>query len=177
MRTVVIAAGWLWGLAALPQVTDATTSFGWFLLGVPSGLLIGLVWVVYSCAVPGVFRAPRVRWLWAAVPVIGLGSLLLTFTHRDLAVRVWLCETELRQHAEAARQNPDAPRASSQRVGLFEVSSVNADDKQVFIHTASDFMDSAGIVYRPEGSPSPEGWRHRYEHLYGPWWWFWKGSD
>jgi hypothetical protein len=33
MRYVVIGAGWLWGFATLPQVTDAATSFGWGFVG------------------------------------------------------------------------------------------------------------------------------------------------
>jgi hypothetical protein len=169
MRYVVIAAGWLWGLAALPQVTDAALDFDWFLLLFWSGLLMGFVWVGYSFAVPGVFRTARVRWLWLSVPAIGFGSLVLSFTHRDLAMRVWLCDSELREYAESVRQNPEAGR-QPRRVGLFEVRSAGADENQVYLHTASGFMHSAGIMYRPDGGP-PEH-RRRSKHLYGPWWWF-----
>lgn len=174
MRYVVIGVGLMWGLAALPEVTDAAVGFGWFILLFFGGGLTGLVWVAYSLAKPDVFRAPRVRWLWLSVPMIGVGGLLMGLTHRDLAMRVWFCDSELREYAERVRQNPDAPRGSPGRVGLFEVRHVSADDKEVFLYTAgAGFMDSAGIVYRPDGE-RPEGGRHRYEHLYGPWWWFWE---
>jgi hypothetical protein len=171
MRYVVIAAGWLWGLAALPVVTDAAVDFGWSLLLSVSGLMIGLVWLAYSTVIPAVFKTPRVRWLWWSVPVIGVGGLLLSMTHRDLAARVWLCESELREYAEAIRQNPQAPR-ESHRVGLVVVRFASADENQVFLYTAHGFMDSAGIVYRPDGNPPEHA--HRHQHLYGPWWWFWE---
>ncbi|MBM3980646.1 MAG: hypothetical protein FJ304_10235 [Planctomycetes bacterium] len=176
MRWAIVGSGWLWGLAALPQVTDAALSFGAFLLLVPSGLLIGFAWFLRTVWLvwPGRTREgvpDRCRpLLWLSVPVIGIGSLLLLTSTCGLAARVRLCETELQRHAEAARQNPDIS-FSSGRVGLFDVRYTSADDKQVKLYTTSaGFMDSAGIVYRPDGNP-PE-YCHQKQHLYGPWWWF-----
>ena len=174
MRYVVIGAGWLWGLAALPQVTDAAVGFFWFTVLLFGGGSTGLVWGVYSFAAPDVFRVPRVRWMWLSVPVIGVSGFLLGLTHRDLALRVWLCNSELREYAEAARQNPEVPQGLHRLVGLFKVGYTSADEKQVMLYTAgAGFMDSAGIVYRPDGQ-RPDHHRCRYEHLYGPWWWFWE---
>jgi hypothetical protein len=84
---------------------------------------------------------------------------------------VRLCDPELRECAESVRQNPEAGR-DSRRVGLFDVKYASADENQVMLYTTgAGFMDSAGIVYRPDGAPPDYC---RYEHLYGPWWWFWQ---
>jgi hypothetical protein len=175
MRYVVIGAGWLWGLAALAQVTDADVEFGAVVMLFMLGGIVAISWVGYSCAVPGVFCAPRVRWLWSSVPAVPVVAVLLCCTHHDLAVRVWLCDSELREYAEPVRRNPDSASYISQNVGLFRVRKTTADEKQVMLHTSDGFMTSSGIVYRPDGTP-PE-YRDRlgscrFEHLYGPWWRF-----
>lgn len=172
MRRLVVLAGWLWGLVALPHLTDAGVDFLWGPTLFFNGGLVGLMWVTYSAAVPGVFRSPRTRWAWMSVPAIGLAGVLLASTHRDLAVRVWLCESTLTEYAESIRRTPDAARRIEyRRVGLFEVQGTTADENEVLLYTAgSGFMDSAGLVYRPDGS-RPQHTR-RVEHLYGPWWWF-----
>jgi hypothetical protein len=172
MRTAVIIAGWLWCLAALPVLSDAGESL-LFLALFLMGMLIGLIWTAYSIAVPAVFRNSRLRWLWLSVPAIGLLGVLLAATHRDLAIRVWLCESQLRDYAESFRRNPNAAQRFDHRwVGLFEVDGVSADGDQVMLYTArSGWLDSAGIVYRPDGAQPSFG---RCEHLFGPWWWFWE---
>jgi hypothetical protein len=45
------------GLFAVPEVTNAGMDFGIDLLLLFGGGVIGLVWSVYSVAVPGVFRS------------------------------------------------------------------------------------------------------------------------
>ena len=58
-------------------------------------------------------------------------------------------------------------------MGLFHVRSATGDEAEARIITASGFIDSFGLAYRP-GSP-PEGADHRrYRHLYGPWYRYWK---
>ncbi len=179
MRSAVIGTGWLWGLAALPLVTNAGMDFGEPFLLILGGGVIGFAWLGYSVAVPGVLRTSRVRWLWLSVPGIGLTSFALCFTHHDLAARVWVCDSELRGYAEAARQNPKGVSRVPRPVGSFHVRETVAYEKQVMLHTASGFLTSSGIAYRPDGA-MPEGARpltFRCEHLYGPWWWFYEMGD
>lgn len=175
MRYIIIAAAWLWGLAALPEVTNAMMSFNWFLGLVPAGVLIEFAWLIYSRVEPGIFRLPYLRLLWLTVPAIAIGMLILGFTHHGFALRVRLYDSELRNYAESVRQNPDPRPREGQRVGSFDVKSVEVDENQVLFHTASGVLRSGGLVYRPDGTP-PEYPHSRgvfnFEYLFGPWWWF-----
>jgi hypothetical protein len=48
---------------------------------------------------------------------------------------------------------------------------VKADEDEVCLYTGG--FDPSGFVYRPDGkSPESVGKARRYEHLFGPWWWF-----
>ncbi len=170
---VIVLSGWIWFLAALPEVTDAAMSILWWMVLLFSGVLIGLAWVVYSCAYYVAFRALFIRWWWLSVPALGFLAIALATTHRDLAVRVWLCDSTMTEYAEEARRDPESVRGVfGRRIGLFNVSHTSADENQVLFFTASAYLDSAGVAYRPNGLP-PE-YVHRSEHLYGPWWWFWE---
>lgn len=176
MRTFVILSAWLWGLVALCGVTDAAVDFGSWIFLFLSAPVIGLLWLGYSAAVPEVFGTPRVRWWWLSVPMIGVGCLGLYWDHHGLAARVWLCESALREHAEWVRQNPEA-KSEQQRIGLFQVRFASADGERIYLHTASAFIDTSGVVYCLDGTPPDSSevgqrWSHAYRHLYGPWWWF-----
>jgi hypothetical protein len=180
MRSAIIGASWLWGLVTLPQVTDAAVDFMTDVMLVLTACAIGLAWLVYSCAAPRVFREPRRRRQWLSVPLLGLVSLTLASTDYDLAARVWLCDSELREYTEAARQGRSSRSGEYRRVGLFQVRSGTADEDQVMLETASGFLTSSGIVYRPDGM-RPESRAYKgscdFEHLYGPWWKFYNMMD
>jgi hypothetical protein len=76
------------------------------------------------------------------------------------------------EKAELARRDPESVRGEFGKwTGLFEVRYVVVGENEVFYHTASAYLDSTGLAYRPDGLP-PD-YVHRSEHLYGPWWWFW----
>ncbi|MDY3561271.1 hypothetical protein R5W23_002546 [Gemmata sp. JC673] len=172
MRYAIIGAGWLWGCAAADQITDASVEFGWQLL-LPAGwVLIGLAWCGYSCARRAVFRAPRVRWLWLSVPAVGAGCWLLDQSGLGLAARTRLCEPTLRDYAEAVRLDRGAPHPGRRVVGLFLVRSTAVDGDRVLLYTTSPSpLESAGLVFCPDGVPTDERAR-QYRHVHGPWWLF-----
>ena len=177
MWSFVIVGGWIWGLIALEGYTDAGVDGATALVLFLGGCLFGFMWVTLSREAPDVFRKPLMRWFWLSVPVIGLGGLCLSCTHGGLALRMQLCESKLRDYAEGFRQHPDtARRIDRHGVGLFWVEGVIADENEVHLYTArSGMMDSAGIVYRPDGkSPESDYGRRQHAHLFGPWWWFWE---
>jgi hypothetical protein len=175
MRYVVIVTGWVWGLFALEWVSSADDDPPIIAALLFYAAVIGLVWLLYSLCVPGVFLTSRVRWLWLSIPIIGLGMLFLGRTDVPLTARVWLCDAELREYAESARRDPQLARAHG-RVGLFRVAGTAADEKQVLLFTGSGFLALTGIAYRPDGAPPEyrDGLRRLgpSRHLYGPWWWF-----
>lgn len=166
----------LWGLWALVELTDVGTDFMSALMLIFFAGVIAVAWICCSAAVifvPGKDRR-RCRLFWFA-PLIGAGALALCSNQNGLKLRVWLCESTLREHAEVYRQNPKlAERQSTKWIGMFEVRAVLAQEDQVAFRTGQGFFCDYGIVYRPDGATLVDhhlslGSRS-YRHLYGPWW-------
>lgn len=170
MRIVIIIAAWLWFLAALPQVTNVAADFGWFLILFPTGLFIGLLWIIYSASRPSVFREKRWRLAWLSVPVLGVGALVLAMTGWGLVTRIWLCDDVLRDYCEEVRQGrvENSPR----RVGLFWVTNSGGSETEAVLTTPGGFLDIHGLAYSPDAPPGTQG--IHYRHLYGPWY---RGTD
>jgi hypothetical protein len=169
-RWGIVACCWLWALAALTQVTNAGWDLGVGLLLFLPGCLLSLCWLEYSALVPAVFRDRRGRYFWLSVPALMLLLLTLEWTNLGLACRVWMCERELRQYAEAVVAGVEEPpqRGQGKWVGLFFVSRTDSyDTKDVNLITGRWFLESYGITYWPDGAPHGSG--DEYQHLYGPW--------
>lgn len=170
MRRVIVLSGWIWFLLALPQVTNAAVGLMWFLVLFPSGITIAVSWIADSVARPAMLKTSVTRLSWLSVPALGVLALGLSFTHRDLALRVRVSDSVLSEAAENAKQQSVEDRHSgSRRIGVFVVDHIMVDEEQVYFYTASGFLDSYGIAYCPEGKPT---FCSSSEHLYGPWWWF-----
>jgi hypothetical protein len=170
MRYVIIAAGWVWMLLALPQVTNADVDLGWFMCLLFTGPVIGLAWVGYSAVFPGVLRTSRLRWAWWSVPAAGVFPVVLSATGFGLVARVWLCEAELREFANAVREGRAEVRTGDppRRVGLFWVYDASGTVDTAYLITARGFIDRYGLAYRPGLAPTDDS-RHDYRHLFGPW--------
>jgi hypothetical protein len=158
MRMLVMAGACVWGFSQL-----------FLVLG---GGAIALTWIGVSIAKPQVFNTPRVRWCWWAVPAIGLLAAVLAVTNVGLTIRVWLSDAELREFAEAVIADHDHRKTTPRRVGLLVVRSAGVEGRQVYLQTASGFLDVAGVVYCPDGDVPLYADRH--SQLFGPWWWFWE---
>jgi hypothetical protein len=172
---LIVLCGWGWAAAALPSSTNA----GWYILELlalsASFTVVGIGWCWISFTSPSIFSTKRLRWVWTAVPVLWIVVISLGSTDYGLAIRVWLCEDELRAFAESARTDWErngvkAPPDS--QVGLFHVQRTFGYGSEVNMITTRGLlpMKSFGITYCPgPGGAQVVG---RYRHLYGPWYTF-----
>ena len=163
----LVAWGWLWSLAALEPATNAGWSLLWQLLLYPSGFLVGILWIQRSPFHPDVPPSWRAVGVWVLVPTALIAVLVLSATNYGLALRVRLCEDELRTFAESARdEDVGAHGPHGCRVGAFYVHRTYGFGPEVRMITALGMNDRYGIMYWPGDTP-PTGCE--YLHLYGPW--------
>jgi hypothetical protein len=163
-RAIVLAFGWGWSVAAFFPSTNATWSFEWQLVLLPTGLLIAPCWIAWRD-----FTSWRFTFAWASVPLLAACVVALSVTHLGLIVRIRLCEDELRAFAEAARAGKEGTGANGPhdcRVGLFHIERTSGFGTDVSMVTARTFGDSWGITYWPEKPPEQGTSR---VHLFGPW--------
>ncbi len=138
-----------------------------------SALLLGIVWSIQS--LHAYFRRrqrPRPNRVWWCAPAVFVLGFALGTTHLDLAVRVWLCETELQDFAAARTEARSAQAGMPQWVGLFRVEGVFIIDSDTHFRTGFGFFSDYGIAYRPHGGPGEVFSLNRvvrYVHLFGSW--------
>lgn len=171
----VIAAAWMWlALAVLARSGGGLNGFvilGLLMLWLP----IGSVWIMLTCVRPNEFRSrivssPRRLCCWLSVlgtPLLALGLIFMTW---PVAVRIWLCESTLKAHAERVltEPHPEIHRGDpSYRVGLFWV-------QHSYRSSLGNGSVAIGdIIYAPNGVAYEPG---GLSHLYGPWYEF-EGDD
>jgi hypothetical protein len=168
----IIAAAWLWFLAALPFFTDAACDFFvFFVLGF-AGVLIGISWLTLTSALPRLRRPPTLWW-WLSVPMVGILACVLLASDWPFALRVALSERALQRHVDAfPRDTP--PDRVPRWVGLLHVNETEESDGAVFIYTSTSYLNRHGVAHIPPGS-NPMLKIVRRQHLYGDWYKFeWK---
>jgi hypothetical protein len=167
---------WLWLVAALPFLTNASCNlFVGFALAATWLLLAG-AWLVLPLGMPGVLlqRAGRRRWL--AAGGAGCLGLVLAFSDIGLMIRIALCEPSLSGYAAQIPPGGGKPLHGPRPIGLFLVDGEENYQGIVFLYTSSAFIDREGVAFVPTGTTPPSQIpRRRLRHLYGPWHWFsWK---
>lgn len=109
---------------------------------------------------------------WVLLTFMGLGLVLVTNTNLDLALRLWLSESDLLDSVALIHTWP-ADQVTSDRdfsAGFFTVHHVHRDGRIIWFQTVVYGPPfSAGLVYSSNGPPPAFG-ASLYEHLYGPWW-------
>jgi hypothetical protein len=153
-----------WFLIALPFVTDAACDYPVVLFLGSTGILIALVWFIYTAS--GQLQPRAWRW-WASVPLVQLLVVILFATDLDLALRVALSENQLEESLKT-RQNPTSD-SSPKRVGLFAVSGKQHYDGGVYFYTSTGFNNHWGVAKIPPGQLPPKVTACR---LYGQWYKF-----
>jgi hypothetical protein len=175
-RAWIVGAGIVWlGLALVmasdpvPHRTVLSLLVGFL------GLAVGVAWVVYSVSWLGVFAAWRRALVWLAVPLFPIVVGHALWTGWPLAVRVWLCESALRERTTPGPIDPfehvDGHKAEPKRVGLFQVYEIwrKPDGVTVFT-TAPGMYVEGGLLHAPDGHADQLGDRPiALRHLYGPW--------
>ena len=176
IRWVLVLAAWAWFVviaeigsnAITSDFTDLTVFMTW----------IGL-WVAWLSADKPASRlsgrSASVPWL--SVPCLLVLGAVVYGSQWPMAVRVWLCEDELRAYAE--RSPPSEPSVEApDRIGLYVIHGTDRYAGVTDLMTRHDGFEVGGITYAPNGLPP----RHRtnsavddddrpggYRHLYGPW--------
>lgn len=176
-RVVIIAAGCLWFVLATLIASDSPPgSLASALILLLFGFPTAVAWIIYSIAWPGVFRAWWRGLVWLTVPAIPFFASVGFSTGWPMAVRVWLCEEEVREYAESVPASPDDafPRFDRpERVGTFDVYSADELHGVMMLTTGYEWFDSGGIIYAPDGLPGERtGLPLKVRHLYGPWYRF-----
>jgi hypothetical protein len=167
---------WLWLVAALPFLTDASCNLfvGFALSG--TWLLLAVAWLVMPFSMPAFLlqRAARRRWL--AAGFAGSLGLILAFTDVGLMIRIALCEASLSGYAAQIPPNDGNSLHVPQPVGLFLVNGEENYQGIIFLYTSSAFINREGVAYVPPSTLPPSQLpRRRLRHLYGPWYCFtWK---
>jgi hypothetical protein len=162
---------WLWLLAAIPFLTDATCCF-------PIALLLGFSWCVLGAAwlcLPLVNRSAFTsrswrRWYFAAAST-GLFGLMLAFTDMGLIARVTLCEAWLNSYVADVPSGTSEFKHETRVVGLFGVDGTEEHEGVVLLYTSTGFLDRQGLAHAPPGSNAPS-WVRLDRHLHGDWFHF-----
>lgn len=176
-RAWIVGTGVVWlGLALVMASDPAPHRTVLSLLVGFLGLYLGVAWMIYSLGWLGVFAAWRRALVWLAVPLFPVVALHALWTGWPLAVRVWLCESALRERAAPGPIDPfehvDGHKAPPRWVGLFEVYEVRriSHGGPTTFTTTPGLYSEAGLVYAPDGRPLlVDGRPVAFRHLYGPW--------
>jgi len=135
LMTVVL--GWLWAIVALEPCTNSCWGFGWSILLPPTGLIIGVLWVRATFAPQRRDENNWLRWSCLFIPVAWSAVLLLNVTYWGLALRIRLCEEELRDFAIAVQQGEEKVEftPSGKRIGTFCIQGTRSTGSEVSMIT------------------------------------------
>ena len=130
------------------------------------GGLVAFVWLVCSLFRQDVFRTPARVIGWMSVFAVPPLAVVLVSADCATAVRVYLCEDQLRDYAEQSDGHRPT-RGQPDRVGLFAVYSLERVDDGLALLTVDEGLIRGGLIYAPHRPP------HRglspIRHLNGPW--------
>jgi hypothetical protein len=166
LARALIVGAWAWFAVALVFYTDGNCYFFGDFVFAGGGLALGLGWIVGTSIGPDLLR----RFAWLSVPASGLLGCTLLLTGWGMALRLALCEDDLRARAESALA-AWAPESTPSQVGLFEVKQIWTYNGGVYLVTGSCWMDENGIAYFPSGAPPAQS-KTSYRRLFGPWYKF-----
>ncbi len=176
VRYAIIGLTWFglahWIDAASDALTDIFAAMFAF-LGFP---LVGVAWVAYSVAWPGVFHSRVRSAAWASVPVALALALAVTVGDWPVMIRVWLSEEELTAYVESRAANP-VDHHPDEWAGLFKVHKTKPIVSGTQLFTSTSFTEAGGLIHSPAGPPHdlPQ-YTYAVRHLYGPWYRFTDGD-
>lgn len=176
-RTRIVLASWAWLAAATWFTSDALLPAGPFgpCAMIVIGLVIGVSWAWASLLWLGSPYTRRGLLIWFTVPAAPVVAYTEARTAWPMAVRVWLCESELRGHTDRRRIDPfehvTDRRPEPQCVGLFVVEEISRLDHGAVMFTTGRWCFApSGLVYIPEDVPDELHYKPSpLTHLYGPW--------
>ena len=161
----VLTGGWSFAVLLL---WDAASDPDLFLLLGPA---FGLAWMFLLFATYKSYSRETIG-LAFAVPLAGVLVVAALVTGADLKLRLWLCETELKQYAANAPVDPPEFDADKM-VGLFLVTGVKKSNSAFCLFGPHGFLNRYGIAYIPVGTgPLPPEIRIQHS-IYGDWYTFW----
>jgi len=170
-RSLVILA-WIWLLAELPIITNTSWDLFLTFLLILFGFALGLFWLTMTAEKPARCLSPKGKW-WLSILCVGLLALTVAVTNWGLALRVMLCEAELRAAVDEVNGNRPGFDSTKQRVSLFYISGLDRGDGRVYFRMNNEGLDFTGIAYVPPGTEGLSSRRH-LTHLYGPWYRWWE---
>lgn len=157
-------------LTALWAYSVPGTDFGWWLVTLFLGLVVGAAWAVriavatYVTSVASVARAWR-RWL--VVPCLALLTTALAGTGTSERARFSLSRSDFDRavgDVASGRRDP----ASIRRVGLYPIARTEVGSGTVkFVVRGAGFLSEFGYVYDPGAKPGAY-----LRRIGGPWWVF-----
>ena len=171
LKGALIALTAAWEIYAIRGVSEAGVGFLEVALGVPTAVLLAVVWVGLWSAPgsPARIRLRRVL-LGFSFPVLA-GALLLIYLSSQsplnplFRLRLAASQTALTRVAQELERG--VPRVEPVRVGLFQARyvTVMSPDEVRLLTTDCGVVDQCGLAYRPRSRPVGS----RYAHIQGPW--------
>lgn len=164
------AAAWLAGAALAFSHTNLGGDAETLVLYTFSGCVLGVSWLTRE--IVG-YLQPRSRGERAAslfVLVAGLLGALCMATDWDLRFRLAASERALLAEAQSLPAAYNEMPGKTRRLGLFVVRRLQKQPAGV-LWTTDNRFPAFGVAYL--SGPVPAPWRrHRFRHLWGPWWTF-----